>query len=210
MPTTPAEPGWYDDPDGRRRWWDGKHWGAYAAWAEPGEVARPEARPQRPTLDRSLTFDPTAGGRANRAKGEQPERPSGSLPRPAAGGASPAPIRGPGSPSPRADLRRPGTGAPTGGAPWAAADEQPRTGKQLATAYVLLVALGLLGAHRYYLGRLGSGIVQMMLSFAAAGAVVVLTDSTAPMWLLAVPAAAAIWWVSDLFRLPSIVRRAHR
>ena len=81
----------------------------------------------------------------------------------------------------------------------------------MATAYVLLLALGLLGAHRYYLGRLGSGIVQMMLSFAAAAAVVVHTgDSAAPLWLLAVPSAAAIWWVSDLFRTAGIVRERNR
>ncbi|SFS08209.1 TM2 domain-containing protein [Agrococcus baldri] len=189
----PDAPGWHDDPDGRRRWWSGTHWGAYAPWAEPSEVAQPEARPERPTLDRSLTFDPTVGGRAKRANGGDDERPvrgTGPLPRPAAGG-----------------------GAPGRPIAWEGAAAQPtgRPSKQMATAYVLLIALGLLGAHRYYLGRLGSGIVQMMLSFAAAAAVVVQTgDSAAPLWLLAVPAAAAIWWISDLFRTAAMVREHNR
>lgn len=189
---TPSTPGWYDDPDGKRRWWSGTHWGAYAPWDEPGEIAQPETRPQRPTLDRSLTFDPTATGRAIRARGGDTERPkigTGPLPRPAAGGGAPGPVT------------------------WQRAATQPaeRPAKQLATAYVLLIALGLLGAHRYYLGRLGSGIVQMMLSFAAAAAVVVQTgDSAAPLWLLAVPAAAAIWLISDLFRTAGMVRERNR
>lgn len=200
--TQPDEPGWYDDPDGKRRWWSGQQWGAYAPWSEPGEVEKPEARPDRPTLDRSLTFDPTAGGRANRANGDDTERPqrgTGPLPRPAAGGGTPGRIA-------------PG-GAASGGhvAPRRAAPQPGRPAKQMATAYVLLVVLGLLGAHRYYLGRLVSGIVQMMLSFAAAAAVVVQTgDSTAPLWLLAVPAAAAIWWISDLFRTAGMVRERNR
>ncbi|MCH1882022.1 NINE protein [Agrococcus sp. ARC_14] len=187
MPMTPAEPGWHDDPDGRRRWWSGTHWGAYAPWSEPGEIARPAVRPERPTLDRSLTFDPTAPGSASRAQGSgRPQHGTGPLPRPAAGA-------GP-------------------GARQSAATEQQRgrPAKRLATAAVLLIALGLLGAHRYYLGRLGSGIVQMMLSFAATAAAVVLTDGTAPAWLLAVPAAAAIWWVADLFRIAGMVRERNR
>lgn len=27
MSGTPPEPGWYDAPDGQRRWWDGTEWG---------------------------------------------------------------------------------------------------------------------------------------------------------------------------------------
>lgn len=192
MPT-PSTPGWYDDPDGRRRWWSGTQWGAYAPWAVPGEVAQPQAMPDRPTLDPSLTFDPTADGRAKRASGGdavRPTRGSGPLPRPAAGGGRPGMVAEPA---------------------YRTAEPSGRASKQMATAYMLLIVLGLLGAHRYYLGRLGSGIVQMMLSFAAAAAVVVRTgDSTAPLWLLAVPAAAAIWWISDLFRTASMVRKHNR
>ncbi|SDR93975.1 NINE protein [Agrococcus carbonis] len=186
MPATPTEPGWHDDPEGRRRWWTGTHWGAYAPWADADEPEGSQRPPQqRPTLDRSLTFDPTAGGRASRALGEQPERPTGPLPRPAAGGSSPAPIR-------------PDREAAAAG-----------RSRRLVTATVLLLTLGLLGGHRYYLGRIGSGIAQMMLSFGAAAALVVLQDEGSSRLLLAaVPVAALGWWVVDLIRIRSIVRRS--
>ena len=189
----PVEPGWYDDPDGKRRWWSGSHWGAYAPWSAPSESAQPEARPDRPTLDRSLTFDPTASGRASRARGgdaDRPQRGTGPLPRPAAGGGAP--------------------GAPA--RPRPAAQPPEGLAKQLTTAYLLLIVLGLLGAHRYYLGRLRSGIAQMMLSFAACAALVMVLGASRPMTLLllAVPLAAAIWWISDLFRTSAMVREHNR
>lgn len=191
----PVEPGWYDDPDGKRRWWSGTHWGAYAPWDDAGETTRPEPRPQRPTLDRSLTFDPTASGRAGRAQGgdaARPQRGTGPLPRPAAGGGAPGLVG--------AAARQQGAARPERSAK-----------RQLATAYALLIVLGLLGAHRYYLGRLGSGIAQMMLSFAGCAVVVVLSGAPEPqLLLLAVPAAAAIWWVSDLFRTAGMVRERNR
>ncbi|MGC5076076.1 NINE protein [Agrococcus sp. DT81.2] len=59
MTTTPTAPGWYDDPAGRRRWWDGQRWGAYAPWDDSGAAAPASARPPA-RLDSRLLRDPTA------------------------------------------------------------------------------------------------------------------------------------------------------
>lgn len=59
----PTAPGWYDDPAGRRRWWDGQRWGAYAPWDDRRAAAQASARmPVR--LDARLLHDPTAATRA--------------------------------------------------------------------------------------------------------------------------------------------------
>lgn len=190
MPTPPATQGWHDDPDGRRRWWDGQRWGAYAPWDDHGSPERPsEPEQEQLKLDRSLTFDPTPSGRAVRAQDSPPEPDADS--------------RGPRAPQSGGILR------------WetpSAVPTQPaaRPAKSMATANVLLVALGLLGGHRFYLGRAPSATVQMMLAFSAAAALVVLQSGEAPIWLLAVPAAAAIWWVADVFRTAGMVNEINR
>ncbi|WP_405219334.1 NINE protein [Agrococcus sp. Ld7] len=73
-------------------------------------------------------------------------------------------------------------------------------------AYALFAALGLLGAHRFYLGRVRSATVQMMLSFAAAAAAVVLAGDPSTLLLAAVPVVAGGWWLMDLFRTAGMVR----
>lgn len=180
----PREPGWHTDPEGRRRWWTGSVWGAYAAWGDATDDSpAPTGRPARPRLDASLTFDPTAEGRIARAEGQ---------PEPAQGQVTPSLLRS------------------SGGAVGAASHATGAPGdKRAGTAFALLLVTGLLGGHRYYLGRLGSGIVQMMLSFAGAGSAVV-AQGGGPAWLWAVPAAAAIWWLTDLVRVRAMVREHHR
>lgn len=80
----------------------------------------------------------------------------------------------------------------------------------MAVAYALLVALGLLGAHRFYLGRVRSATAQMLLSFSAAAAGVVLVGDPSAQALAAVPIAAAGWWLIDLFRTAGMVRDHNR
>lgn len=80
----------------------------------------------------------------------------------------------------------------------------------MTVAYALVVALGLLGAHRFYLGRVRSATTQMMLSFAAAAAVVVLVGDPSALVLAAVPIAAAGWWLIDVFRTAGMVREHNR
>lgn len=190
MSTPPPTPGWYDDPEGRRRWWSGTHWGAYAPWGEAGSADGPSV-PERPKLDRSLTFDPTAAGRIARAQPGAPAEPSAPLRSSAflPAGAGAGVTRGGASPQGRA----------------------ARPAKRMAIAYALAIVLGLLGGHRFYLGRVRSATVQMMLSFAAAAAGVVLQGAgDAPLWLLAAPIAAIGWWLTDLLRLPGMVQARDR
>ncbi|WP_413318202.1 NINE protein [Agrococcus sp. 1P02AA] len=184
----PAAPGWRDDPDGRRRWWDGQRWGAYAPWDAPDDGSTPESRASLARLDPSLTFDPTATGRAQRAAhGDERDAPL-QVSRAFLG-------NGPGEPLDAA------TPAPRGAAP----------SRRLRIAYALLLTLGLLGGHRFFLGRVRSATAQMLLSFAAAGTVVVVQGSDEPLLLaLVVPAAALIWWIADLFRTAGMAREAER
>ncbi|WP_072314459.1 NINE protein [Agrococcus sp. Marseille-P2731] len=184
----PTAPGWRDDPDGRRRWWDGQRWGAYAPWDAPGVGSTPESRAALARLDPSLTFDPTAAGRAQRAAGRDDRE-------------------GPRQVS-RAFL---GNGA---GEPSSAAAPTPRPAapsRRMRIAYALLLTLGLLGGHRFYLGRVRSATAQMLLSFAAAATIVVLQGTPEPLLLaLAVPAAAIVWWIADLFGTAGMVRDVER
>lgn len=57
--------------------------------------------------------------------------------------------------------------------------------KSVAGAYVLWLFLGLLGAHRFYLGRTGSAVIMLLLSLSFVGLVV-----------------TAVWFVVDAFLLP--------
>lgn len=82
--STPASPGWHDDPAGRRRWWDGQRWGAYAPWDESAAAApRPQPAGSTPLqLDRRLLRDPTPGRAAGTAEPgpAAQDRPAKSLP----------------------------------------------------------------------------------------------------------------------------------
>ena len=64
-------------------------------------------------------------------------------------------------------------------------NERPSAG----VAYLLLIFLGVLGAHRFYLGRVGSGIAMLLISLTIVGLVV-----------------TVIWAIIDLFLIPSIIR----
>jgi len=64
-------------------------------------------------------------------------------------------------------------------------NEKPSTG----VAYLLLIFLGFLGAHRFYLGRVGSGVAMLLISLTIIGLIV-----------------TGIWAIIDLFLIPSIIR----
>lgn len=61
-------------------------------------------------------------------------------------------------------------------------------GPNMVLAYVLLIFLGMLGIHRFYLGRIGSGIAQLILTLTIIGSFV-----------------TAIWVFIDLFLVPGMV-----
>ena len=64
------------------------------------------------------------------------------------------------------------------------------SGPSTAVAYLLLIFLGILGAHRFYLGRTGSGIAQLLLTLTILGAIV-----------------TGIWVFIDLFLIPGMIRQ---
>ncbi|MGM1030386.1 MAG: NINE protein [Actinomycetota bacterium] len=167
MTTAPTEPGWLDDPQGRRRWWTGTHWGAYAPWDDGSAPRVVRSSTSSVRLDRRYLLDPTA------------------------------PVS---RTAPRLD---------------------PVPAKRLRVAYALLVLLGALGAHRFYVGRHGSAAAMLALT-AAGSALLLLAGTRIPLlaqlesivplaWLGAgVLALVALWWLVDLFRTATLVRTANR
>ena len=71
--------------------------------------------------------------------------------------------------------------------------------KSLALAYVLWFFLGGLGVHRFYLGRTGTGIAQLMMALIGG----VLTLILIGWFILAIE---GIWLLADLFLMPAIAR----
>lgn len=155
MTSTPSrDAGWYDDPEGRRRWWDGQRWGAYAPWSESG-VPRPSAPRPGARIDRRYLHDGTASGRAAAPQQQVVVHHVVHLP-----------------------------------------------AKDLAIAYLLLVFLGVFGAHRFYLGHNGTAIALLCGTLLAAPLMLVGGGI-----MLAI--GVGIWWVVDLFLLPGMTRCAN-
>lgn len=66
-------------------------------------------------------------------------------------------------------------------------------------AYALWFFLGYLGAHRFYLGRIGTGLMMLLLFG--------IGTLTAPILIGWVPLVIlALWWVLDLVLISSIIR----
>lgn len=76
--------------------------------------------------------------------------------------------------------------------------------RTLFTAYLLWFVLGQLSAHRFYLGRMSSGIAQVCLWLVSC---LMLVGGFAPglVGLLA----NAIWVIGDAFLMPGLVRKAN-
>ncbi len=66
--------------------------------------------------------------------------------------------------------------------------------KATGAAYVLWFLLGGFGAHRFYLGRTGSGIAQLLL----------MVLGWVPLFLGW--AVLGIWWLVDAFLIPDMIR----
>ncbi|CAN7549208.1 NINE protein [Pararhizobium sp. LjRoot238] len=72
--------------------------------------------------------------------------------------------------------------------------------KSTAVAYLLLIFLGGLGAHRFYIGRPGSGLAMLALfvfGFATAGLIV------GGLFILVL----IVWSLVDLFLIPGMIRQ---
>lgn len=72
--------------------------------------------------------------------------------------------------------------------------------KSLLVAYLLWWFLGLLGAHRLYLGRIASGILMLLVSVVSWVLTFVLVGFIGV-------ALIAVWWLIDAFLIPGMVRR---
>ena len=76
--------------------------------------------------------------------------------------------------------------------------------KSLALAYVLWLFLGLIGVHRIYLGRVGSGVTMLILTLLAG------VFSLVPIlgWIVAlfVLVPVGVWWIVDVFLIPGIAK----
>lgn len=62
-------------------------------------------------------------------------------------------------------------------------------GKNPVIAWLLWFFLGLLGAHRFYFGKIGTGILMILLTFCFG--------------------IGTIWWIIDAFRINSWIRQNH-
>ena len=71
--------------------------------------------------------------------------------------------------------------------------------KSTGVAYLLLIFLGTLGIHRFYLGQKGSAIAQLVLTILGYLTVIILVGFV----LLAI---VGIWVLVDLFRTAGMVR----
>lgn len=67
--------------------------------------------------------------------------------------------------------------------------EVKNQGKSMLVAYVLWYFLGMLGGHRFYIGKTGSAIAQLVLTITLVGMVV-----------------TGVWWIIDAFLLHGYVR----
>lgn len=65
-------------------------------------------------------------------------------------------------------------------------------------AYLLWFFLGFFGAHRFYLGRWGSGLVQLVL-FGIGSALTFLLVGYLPLALL------GLWWLLDALLIPGMI-----
>lgn len=77
--------------------------------------------------------------------------------------------------------------------------ELQKKGKNLALAYILLIFLGQLGIHRFYLNRKGSAIAQLVLTIVGYLTVLVIIGfiPLVVVW---------VWIIVDLFLIPNIFK----
>jgi len=66
-------------------------------------------------------------------------------------------------------------------------------GKNMVIAYVLWYFLGIFGGHRFYMGKTGSAIAQLVLTVTVIGLIV-----------------TVIWWIVDAFLVHAWVREYNR
>jgi TM2 domain-containing membrane protein YozV len=86
-----------------------------------------------------------------------------------------------------------------GGGENAATARYHANAKNIVIAYLLWFFLGFLGVHRFYLGRVMSGVMMLALWVIGSALVAILIG-----WLFLIP--WGIWWFLDLFLIPGMVQ----
>jgi TM2 domain-containing membrane protein YozV len=71
--------------------------------------------------------------------------------------------------------------------------------KSPVVAYLLLIFLGMFGAHRFYLGKTGTAVTMLILTILGIASLVVVVG----VFLLA---AVGIWTLVDIFLVPGLIR----
>jgi TM2 domain-containing membrane protein YozV len=72
--------------------------------------------------------------------------------------------------------------------------------KSLLVAYVLWFFLGYVGVHRFYLGRIGSGLLMLVVSTLFAVLTFVSFGIFGFLWVI-----MGLWWIIDALLIPGIV-----
>ncbi|WP_059041837.1 MULTISPECIES: TM2 domain-containing protein [Paenibacillus] len=68
--------------------------------------------------------------------------------------------------------------------------EVKNQGKNMFVAYILWYFLGIFGGHRFYMGKIGTAVTQLILSLTVVGLI-----------------ATGIWWIVDAFLVHTWVKR---
>lgn len=89
------------------------------------------------------------------------------------------------------------------------------TFKTYMIAYILLMATGLLGMHRFYLQEKKTGFLLLGLTVSSIivlnleGAVAAEQSSLPDLWFTVLFLSAVIWWIVDFFYLPKLIAAKH-
>lgn len=70
--------------------------------------------------------------------------------------------------------------------------EIKRRGKNIAVAYLLGILLGIVGGHRFYLGKVGTAIIMLLITAGTMGYGIIVTGP---------------WTIIDLFRMPRMIEQ---
>ncbi len=74
--------------------------------------------------------------------------------------------------------------------------------KSMLVSYLLLIFFGQLGVHRFYIGKINAGIIQLVLGLVGWGTSILLIGFI-PLTVL------WIWLFVDIFLIPGLVRAAN-
>ena len=83
----------------------------------------------------------------------------------------------------------------------------PRPPKNAVLAYVLWFFFGALGAHRYYVGLVKSGLLFLLATIVAVAISVVNTPATTIIGIL-IGVGILVFWIIDAFKLPKLIEAA--